>query len=67
MRKEKVDKKILRITELGVLLAIIIIMGFTLPAAMGVYWLVGALISIAQTGIMQVALARSEKNKKHKK
>ncbi len=29
MRKEKVDKKILRITELGVLLAIIIIMGFT--------------------------------------
>ena len=36
-----------------VMIIMIIIMGFTLPAAMGVYWLIGALISLAQSLIIQ--------------
>lgn len=36
-----------------VMIGMIIVMGFTLPAAMGVYWLVGALISLAQSLIIQ--------------
>ena len=36
-----------------IMLAMIIIMGFTLPAGMGLYWLAGALFSIAQTFVMQ--------------
>lgn len=39
-----------------------IIMGFALPAAMGLYWAVGALISLAQTLITQSIMAK--KNKK---
>ena len=31
------------------MLVMIIVMGFTLPAAMGVYWFIGALISLAQS------------------
>lgn len=45
-----------------VMLIMIIIMGFTLPAAMGVYWFVGALISLAQTLIMNLISSR-KKNK----
>ena len=37
-----------------VMLAVIIIMGFTLPSAMGVYWFVGAIVSIVQTVLTQV-------------
>lgn len=40
-----------------------IIMGFMLPAAMGVYWLIGGLISIAQTFITQFILAKRKKRK----
>lgn len=40
----------------------IIIMGFTLPAAMGVYWLASALVSVLQTLIMHYVM----KNKKTK-
>ena len=36
-----------------VMLVVIIFMGFTLPAAMGIYWFIGAIISIAQTLIME--------------
>ena len=50
-----------------VMVIMIIIMGFSLPSAMGVYWLVGALISIVQTIIMQNIMAKNQKNKKHKK
>lgn len=39
-----------------IMLIIIIIMGFTLPAGMGVYWLAGALFSIIQTVILQLAM-----------
>lgn len=35
----------------NVMLIMIIVMGFSLPSAMGVYWFVGALISVAQTFI----------------
>lgn len=45
-----------------VMLIMIIIMGFTLPAAMGVYWLIGAIFSLAQTLVTQVLI----KDKKHK-
>ena len=37
-----------------VMLAVIIIMGFTLPSAMGVYWFVGAIFSIIQTVFTQL-------------
>ena len=37
-----------------IMLAMIIFMGFSLASAMGVYWLVGALISIAQTLITHI-------------
>ena len=42
-----------------------IIMGFFLPAAMGVYWFIGGLISMAQTGITQLVMSKSLK-KGHK-
>lgn len=45
-----------------VMLVMIIVMGFTLPAGMGVYWLVGAIFSLAQTLIMQFVT----REKKHK-
>ena len=45
------------------MIIMIIIMGFTLPAAMGVYWFVGALISLAQSLIIQFVFSR----KAHKK
>ncbi len=39
-----------------------IVMGFMLPAAMGVYWLIGGLISIGQTLITQLIMSKN-KNK----
>ena len=47
-----------------IMLAMIIFMGFSLVSAMGVYWLVGALISIVQTLIMQKINARRDRKKK---
>ena len=41
-----------------------IIMGFMLPSAMGVYWLIGGVISILQTLITQLVLKNSKKRKK---
>lgn len=46
-----------------VMLIMIIIMGFTLPAAMGVYWFVGALVSLLQTVITTYVFT----GKRHKK
>ena len=46
-----------------VMIIMIIVMGFTLPAAMGVYWLVGALVSLAQSLIIQFCFT----GRKHKK
>lgn len=45
----------------NVMLIMIIVMGFSLPAAMGVYWLIGALISIAQTLITQKVMEKKRK------
>ena len=47
-----------------VMLVMIIIMGFTLPAAMGVYWLIGAIVSLLQTLLTQyVFTGNKHKNK----
>ena len=45
------------------MLAMIIIMGFTLPAAMGVYWFVGAIVSLIQTVFTTVIFAGDKKKK----
>ncbi len=47
-----------------IMLIMIIIMGFSLVSAMGVYWLIGAVISIIQTIVTQVI--QSSKSKKRK-
>lgn len=46
------------------MLIMIIIMGFTLPAAMGVYWFVGAIVSLIQTVFTTVIFGRPKKNYK---
>ncbi|MGD9813270.1 MAG: YidC/Oxa1 family membrane protein insertase [Bacilli bacterium] len=46
-----------------VMFAFIIFMSWSLPAAMGVYWLIGALISIIQTSITQHIMGKKEKLK----
>ena len=46
-----------------VMMAMIIFMGFTLPSAMGIYWFVGALFSIAQTFIIELINSRKAKKK----
>lgn len=46
-----------------VMLAMIIFMGFSLVSAMGVYWFVGALFSIAQTIITQSITSKNMKKK----
>ena len=50
-----------------IMLIMIIIMGFSLVSALGVYWLVGALFSIAQTLITHAIMNRKPKNKTSKK
>ena len=46
-----------------VMLVMIIVMGFTLPAAMGVYWFVGAIVSLVQTVFTTVIFAGDRKRK----
>lgn len=46
-----------------VMLAMIIFMGFSLVSAMGVYWFIGAILSIIQTLITQSIMAKSSKKK----
>lgn len=41
-----------------------IVMGFFLPSAMGIYWLIGGLISMGQTLITQLVLAKNKKGRK---
>ncbi len=45
---------------------VIIIMGFQLPAAMGAYWLIGALFSMFQSLIMHAVLVNKNKKSKNK-
>lgn len=47
-----------------VMLIMIIVMGFTLPAAMGVYWFVGAIVSLIQTVFTNVVFAGGKKKKR---
>ncbi len=44
----------------NVMLVMIIVMGFSLPSAMGVYWFIGALISVAQTLITRKVMAHKK-------
>ena len=44
----------------NIMLIMIIVMGFSLPAAMGVYWLIGAIISIVQTVITQKIMRKKK-------
>ena len=44
----------------NVMLIMIIVMGFSLPSAMGDYWVIGALISMAQTLITKKVMARKK-------
>ena len=46
------------------MLAMIIIMGFTLPAAMGVYWFIGAIVSLIQTVFTTVIFGKPRKKNK---
>jgi len=46
-----------------IMMAMIIFMGFTLPSAMGVYWFVGALFSIAQTFVVEAINSKKGKKK----
>ncbi|MGI6713783.1 MAG: YidC/Oxa1 family membrane protein insertase [Bacilli bacterium] len=47
-----------------VMFVFIIIMSWSLPAAMGIYWLIGALISIVQTSITQYIMGKKERQKR---
>lgn len=47
-----------------IMLAMIIFMGFSLVSAMGVYWFIGALLSIVQTLITQLIMKRASKKRK---
>ena len=47
-----------------VMMGMIIIMGFSLASAMGIYWFIGALFSIAQTLITQWIIGRRSTNKR---
>jgi len=46
-----------------VMLVFTIFMGFMLPAAMGIYWLIGGIISMLQTAITQAIMSRSAKKR----
>ncbi len=48
-----------------IMLAMIIFMGFSLASGMGIYWLFGALFSIAQTLIMQVVNDNKSNKNRH--
>ncbi len=44
-----------------------IIMGFFLPAAMGVYWAIGAVISMIQTVLTQYIMGKVKNKKKQER
>ena len=56
------NNKTMKITQ-WVMTIVIILMGFTLPSAMGVYWLAGALFSAAQSLIMHFVFEHKYGNK----
>lgn len=50
-----------------IMLIMIIVMGLTLPAAMGVYWIAGALFSIVQTVVTQYIIKKQEQKRRNQK
>ena len=50
-----------------IMMVVIIVMGITLPAGMGIYWLAGALIMIAQTLITNAIMRKREQKQIEKK
>lgn len=54
-------------TMMIVMFVFTVIMGFALPAAMGVYWAIGAVVSMIQTCITQYILARQQKKQKRER
>ena len=46
-----------------VMLIMIIFMGFTLPAALGVYWFIGAIISLIQSIVTQSIASKQQRRK----
>lgn len=48
-----------------IMMVVMIMMGFSLASAMGIYWFIGALISIGQTLIMQAVSNKRKKEKKY--
>lgn len=44
-----------------------LVMGFALPAAMGIYWAIGALVSMLQTLITQLVIAKRVKKKRERR
>ena len=55
------QNRTLKITQ-WVMTIFIIIMGFTLPSAMGVYWFAGAIISILQSVLLHFIFIKRAKN-----
>ena len=45
-----------------VMMVFVIFMGWSLPVGMGIYWLIGALMSIVQTLLMEALAMRSRHN-----
>ena len=66
MRKSPAQNDSQKTTKIisWVMTGFVIFMGFTLPAAMGVYWLAGSLFSIAQTFILTAIMRKGEKKRK---
>ena len=58
---QKQQNKTMTIVSYGMMI-MIIVMGFTLPAAMGVYWLISAFISLGLSLLTQAIVNK----KKHK-
>lgn len=56
------SQKTMKIVQ-WVMLAMIIIMGFTLPAAMGVYWIIGAIFSMGQSVLVYLINNRKKKGR----
>ena len=50
-----------------IMMVFIIFMGFSLASGMGIYWFIGALISVGQTLIIEVVNNSKKKNKKEKR
>ena len=54
--------KTMKYVSIG-MMAFTIIMGFMLPSAMGVYWFIGGVMSMLQTLITQLIMAKAKKRK----